>query len=319
MAASRTANDCAFTCQLNSLGVYNTALYTTIYPGCEPYLQAWGQSVNQQSTQEFDVWIGVDALSVGSVENYLGLRQKVNWILFEPGCFPAQIRNAAFNLIVDAYNDVVFVDSDDILYSTRVETAVKCLKTYDIYGCALDLIDKNGKLLDRRFQYSGNGSYDEILPTTNIFGLSNTAYRCNVLKQLLPIPENCVIVDWYLAALGWLKRFKLHFDNQPLMAYRQYDANIARVIKPYTKKQVLRATELVLKHYALLLQNLPEDSDFRGRSIGNAAENVESFYQKMLSDDAIFNKYINALNELNKEHIWWDFVAAPEWEDLWEK
>ncbi len=25
------------------------------------------------------------------------------------------------------------------------------------------------------------------------------------------------------------------------------------------------------------------------------------------------------LNELNKDHIWWDFVAASELEDLWKK
>ena len=36
------------------------ALYTTIYPGVEPYLADWIHSVDAQTDRAFDLWVGLD-------------------------------------------------------------------------------------------------------------------------------------------------------------------------------------------------------------------------------------------------------------------
>ena len=43
------------------------AVYTTIYPGVEPYLGDWYRSLCQQTDQEFQLWIGLDHLESESV------------------------------------------------------------------------------------------------------------------------------------------------------------------------------------------------------------------------------------------------------------
>src|SRR2546428_10321349 len=47
-------------------------LYTTVYPGAEPYLREWYRSVQDQTDRDFDLWIGVDSLSLGQVIAALG-------------------------------------------------------------------------------------------------------------------------------------------------------------------------------------------------------------------------------------------------------
>ena len=39
------------------------AVYTTIHPGCEPYLASWCDSIRRQTDRDFDLWIGLDALA----------------------------------------------------------------------------------------------------------------------------------------------------------------------------------------------------------------------------------------------------------------
>ena len=37
-------------------------VYTTVYPGVEPYLLDWYRSLRQQTDQEFQLWIGLDMI-----------------------------------------------------------------------------------------------------------------------------------------------------------------------------------------------------------------------------------------------------------------
>ena len=127
---------------LNSL-----ALYTTIYPGVEPYLQAWYRSVLEQSDQDYQLWIGLDALEVTAAVEALGGEPQATWVMAAPGETPAQIRQRAFTQIVKACDGVVLVDSDDVLHPSRVAAARVALETSELNGCALRLVDQQGQAL----------------------------------------------------------------------------------------------------------------------------------------------------------------------------
>lgn len=111
-----------------------TALYTTFYPAAKPYLQTWADSVAIQSDQDFDLWIAVDNVSVKDVALP---RANIHWLHATADDTPASLRHRAFEEIIQAYDVVIFVDSDDILLPERVVAAKEALKSYDVYGCAL--------------------------------------------------------------------------------------------------------------------------------------------------------------------------------------
>ena len=56
------------------------ALYTTIYPGVEPYLAEWFRTVDAQTDREFDLWIGLDTLSPADVAAACGRPCTADWV-----------------------------------------------------------------------------------------------------------------------------------------------------------------------------------------------------------------------------------------------
>jgi hypothetical protein len=47
------------------------AVYTTVYPAVEKFL-AHGDSITRQSDSNFDLWIGIDSLSIDKVRVAIG-------------------------------------------------------------------------------------------------------------------------------------------------------------------------------------------------------------------------------------------------------
>lgn len=294
------------------------ALYTTIYPGVERYLPVWYESVVAQTDTNFDIWIGVDELTVERVKEVVGGSLSARWVIAEEGNSPAQIREKAIARMVDEYSIVVFVDSDDVLEPTRVEAARKSLQESDVSGCAMRIVDKDGNDTGITFEPPTGVKLTKMLPRVNVFGLSNTAYRSQILRQCLPIPADCVLVDWFLITCAWTRGANLVFDNVPRMAYRQHAQNIARILPPFTQRQVLTAAELVLEHYACVLNHIPELQPQHRVEIEDACGRVEMFYASLQKSADRLRQYVDALNHMPPKHVWWSYVAHPELEEIWK-
>ncbi len=293
------------------------ALYTTVYPGVEKYLLAWHDSVLTQTDRNFDLWIGVDQLSVDSLKHAIQEEVGTVWVKGDEGDSPALVRQRAIELIVSEYPAVVFVDSDDILAPTRVEAARELLEKYDVIGCAMRIIDEKGDDLGVTFNVPQGTDLSSILPRHNIFGLSNSAYRCTVLRNCLPIPLEVELIDWYLVTRAWISGATLSFDHTSRMAYRQHSNNIARVLPPFTQNQILSATERVLNHYDLFLSNGQElELPFK-QHLTHSRNYVERFCTAMRSSRVLLERYAEALNQLPAKHVWWSCVAHTELEGIW--
>jgi hypothetical protein len=76
------------------------------------------------------------------------------------------------------------------------------------------------------------------MPLRNAFGLSNTAYRCDLLRRCLPIPASAWAVDWFLATRAWLLGATIEADPVVRMDYRQHGANMASVRPPFDEARV---------------------------------------------------------------------------------
>jgi hypothetical protein len=294
------------------------AVYTTIYPGVETYLVDWYRSLRQQTDQEFQLWIGLDTVGSEFVENVLGCNLKANWVTAPSGATPAQIRQQALGQIVEACSAVVLVDSDDLLHPSRVAAARAALLDSELAGCALCLIDQQGKGLDITFDLPPHLGPEDVFPRNNVFGFSNSAFRSDLLRRCLPIPAAAVLVDWFLATRAWLLGAKLFFDRVPRMDYRQHPSNTARVRSPFSQDQVISDTALVRRHFQLLLAEPASDYVVeRYVALRKVTSEVEEFHQQVVLHPKNLDGYVEALNALQPAPLWWSCVAYPALRQMW--
>ena len=294
------------------------ALYSTLYPGAEPFASDWYASVCRQTDSDFDLVIGLDELSAEDAQRALGFPVEARWMKAKPGSTPAQIRNRAFEKLSQEYDCLVLVDADDLLETTRVEAARSSLAHFDVAGCALQLMDQAGRDLGLVFSPPAQVPPEEMLVRHNVFGLSNSAYRSEVMRSCLPIPADCVLIDWLLASRAWAGGARFGFDATPRMRYRQYSANTAGVVGPFSETQVLLAATRVLDHYRLLLQPgwfLPAE---RRAELQQASERARIFHDQMTVSVERRREYVHALNELERQYVWWWSVAHPDLESIWK-
>jgi len=293
------------------------ALYTTVYPGVEPYLPAWHDSVLNQTDADFDLCIALDALRPAQVMAAVGRTVDANWVEARPGASPAKIRADALGRLVEEYPAVVLVDSDDVLYPSRVAAARTMLKDADLTACALDVVDVHGRSLDAVFAAPADVDAASLLPRYNVFGFSNTAYRSATLRDCLPVPEHCRLIDWLLATRAWSDGATLTFDGTPRMGYRQYAANVAPMLQPFSADQVLAATGRVLAHYSCVLEGgRPTPDDFR-RVLAAERARVAAFELRVCRHPNALAEYVSRLNQLPPMRVWWWQVAHPDLEPTW--
>ena len=294
------------------------AVYTTIYAGVEAYLPDWYRSVRAQTDRDFELWIGLDGIEASVVEAAIGTHLEAVWVPSEPGNTPARIRQRSLGQIVENFDAVVLVDSDDILHPSRVAAARDTLQTSELAACALQLVDEHRQDLGTTLTLTGRANPDNILPRNNVFGFSNSAYRSELLRRCLPLPAGLALVDWFLATKAWLIGAKLAFDPIVRMEYRQHGANTAPIRFPFDANQVIRDTQKVQQHYCELQASPTEDVlPDRWTQVQEAATDVVLFSEQVISQPKKLENYIRNLNALEPQVVWWWDVAQPALQWMW--
>lgn len=294
------------------------AVYTTIYPGVEPYLPDWSRSLQAQTDKDFDLWIGLDQLTVEEAKRAMGYNPSATWVEAVAGDTPAQVRQRALAQIASTCEAVVLVDSDDTLRPSRVATAREMLGTASLVGCALSLVDQRGNDLGLTFTLEDGAKPEDVFPRNNIFGLSNSAFDCGLLRRCLPLPASAVLIDWYLATRAWLFGASMAFTERVQMHYRQHDANTARVAAPFTPEQVRRDTQLVRHHFALM-KGISREGCMPNRLslLDEVTADIEAFYRQIAAKPRVLKHYVEALNALQTAPLWWSCVAHPALQHMW--
>lgn len=294
------------------------ALYTTIYPGSEAYLEMWHRSVEVQTDPHFDVWVGLDTLTPGAVNAAIGRDLNAVWKPGLPGDTPTQVRQRALTQLVERYDAVVLVDCDDVLHPGRVAASREALQHCDLAGCAQRLVDERGQNLGAAITLPESMTADEVLPLHNVFGFSSSAYRCDLLRACLPVPAATVHLDWLMATRAWVQGRRLSFDRTPRMDYRQRAVSAMTNQPPFSLEQVQQDAHRARDHFRLLLANLlPDAVPERLEKIKRVADSVERFCERVVARPEQLRLYVRQLNKLDLAPVWWISVAHPELADLW--
>jgi hypothetical protein len=299
--------------------VPSLAVYTTVYPAVERYLGDWYASVMRQTDTDFTLWVAADGLGVATAARAMGGGVVAEWVPGRAGDTIASIRQRALATVCGAHEAVVLVDADDVLHPDRVASARRMLAACDVAGCALRVVDAEGRSTGQTFSLPADVRPGDVFPRANAFGLSNSAARTEVLARCLPIPADAVLVDWFLWTRAWLTGARFAFTARPEMDYRQYGANTARVLGPITGRQIEEDTERVRRHYRLVLaSDLGAAAPGRLRELKEAAADVEVFADRVVASQSALERYVDALN---REHagtmVWWQWVAHPSLRRLW--
>lgn len=294
------------------------ALYTTVYPGVEPYLADWFASLRRQTDSDFRLWVGLDMMDPEAACSAMGGDPDAIWIRGEGGDTPGSLRQKALAQIVRHHSEVVLVDSDDIMRPSRVKTARRMLADHDMAGCPLRVVDERGTSLDMIFTLPPAVVADAVFPRTNAFGLSNSAVRTSLLERCLPIPDAAVLVDWFLSTRAWLFGARFSFGERIEMDYRQHGKNTARVQAPFPEQQVVEDTDRVRAHFRLVLEsNLEGTLPGRLAELKAAAEDVDLFHERVIRNPTRLSRYVDGLNERATTMLWWAWVAHPSLRHLW--
>jgi hypothetical protein len=294
------------------------AVYTAVYPSVLGFLRGWYQSVAAQTDKDFSLCIALDGLTPAEVCEAMGDEPEARWLSGAPGASVAQIRQRSLDLLVEECDGVILVDSDDLLLPTRVAAAREALQKADLAACALRLVDETGDDLGWTMTVPDGMTADAVLPRRNLFGLSNSTYRSDLLRRCLPIPAEAVLVDWFLATRAWLIGANIAFDAIPRMLYRQHGANTAQARPPFSVARVAQDTALVRQHLSLALASLPPVSSRRKvAALEETAQDVDAFQEWFAADAERLTRYVEALNRLNVEPLWWACVAHPTLQHMW--
>jgi len=291
------------------------AIVTAAYPAVMKYLDDFFNSLKAQSDKDFDLWIALDGVDEKVVSLGFGKAKQARFVSAPPNATPAVVRNKVLEQALQNCDAAVLVDADDVLDATRVAAARESAGKYDVTATAMKYIDSDGNVINGFFDpYLG----DPGLVRNNVFGFSNTTWRAQTLAQFLPVPESCVLMDWFVSTLALYTGASLGYDGEARMRYRQHPENIAASRPPFSADQIIKATKRVLGHYDLVLSTFAKLKIEQMDIFEEARREVAQFF-KAIAGKNVLKQYVEALNALPHRHVWWSCVAHPALEGIWKK
>ena len=292
-----------------------TALYTTYYPAVDPYLPKWRDSLLSQTDRDVVIVVGLDGESADRVQKLLGPNVSPTFFEAMPGETPITLRSRVLERITAEFEAVIMSDMDDILLPTRISSAKYMLRNSDLNCCAMQVSKDDALVADALF----NPCVRREPFRSNVFGLTNTAWRSELLAKCLPVTAEVPIMDWLLATRAWVGSSKLiTYDPVPRVVYRQHANSVARIIPPFSAEEVLQASKLVSTHYEVVMKETGHRLLPLTGFLTDARDNVENFISAVTTNDVILFDYVEGLNKLPARHVWWDCVAHPELEGIWK-
>jgi len=227
---------------------YPVCLFTVVYSGCEPRLNRFMESVNEQDMDQFELLVLNDGLA--GFEKFTQKTDKPIHEIPVNGSI-AKVRERGIKLLLESnYEKIVFADADDYFSSNRMKAASNALENCDIYVNDLTTVDESESEITSNYISKRVGDHFEIemdfIIHKNIMGLGNSAVKRSALKRI-KIPATTIAADWMIFTDLLLQGCSAHFNNDCTTFYMQHDQNIAG-LKKLTSERVQLAMKVQLQN-----------------------------------------------------------------------
>lgn len=284
----------------------NIAVFSVIYPGIEPYLPDFLNSLSKQTDKNFCVFLINDGMNnvpvcIDSVDLSVKIKKRSG--------LPAALRKAGIEWITrEGADAVVFADADDYFAKDRIEVSKRLLNTVDIVCNELILIGENFDVplaMLGRYLEEGEAIHSQFLMSANCMGLSNTSLRTQGIpfKYMAQIPEDIIAFDWAFFSLCLLYTdAKAVFTQQTRTYYRQYENNLASPVS-LTEAQILRGVRVKRDHYRLLARF--------DREYTELAEVFGQLLFQLQEDTSLRTEYCGAVRRQSSPvPLWWEPIKS---------
>lgn len=214
---------------------YSISVAMATYNG-EKYIGEQLESILNQLEKQDEIIISDD----GSTDNTIGIIKAINDKRIKIINGPQNgVKQNFANAIKNCNGKYIFLsDQDDLWLEGKV---LKVLETFKQKKCTLVIhdayiVDTNLKIIENSFfkyRNSGAGIIKNILKNTYIGCCM--AFSRNIIKYILPIPNNIEMHDQWIGILNE-KYGKSYFVEQCLIKYRRHDDNVSNMSHhPITK------------------------------------------------------------------------------------
>jgi len=288
-----------------------TIVATCIYPSAWKYFQETADSIKNQTCKNFDVLIINDSLSQDKI---LEKFSNLNVLLFDYKNSPTKNRIQLINKCLEMeYENIIFIDSDDVMSTNRVESAINELDRCDLVVNDLDL-SIDGKIIKKNIFSFNNNPVDLLdLITGNVMGMTNTSIKSSLLKKINYGKIHNKIFDWTLFFGAFLFSDKKKFITDSNSIYRIHSKNTAGYFIPRDfklfKENVLEISKC-LKNIKLMYSCFlsPEINS----KIVLQIKMLDELYFE--SEEYDFEKYLKYNDQLvlNSTFYWWKSYVKME-------
>lgn len=284
----------------------DTVVVSVVHPGVQAFIGDFLESLEMQTDKSFDVLLANDGLD--SLEEHKKNRNLTICSINVNDTISGNRKRLIESALDKNYEKILFIDSDDIVESNRVEINRYLLEKFPFVVNDLDLVDNAGNInisryFSKRFNENDKVSLDTVR-NGNLLGMSNTAVLSECLKNSPAIKEGeSPAYDWYLWSTLLNKKIDAVFTSKTATLYRIHPHNTAGFPQKLDKPGVRKGIEVKKQHYQLMSRLNP---DFIGLA--------DTFLTvaEQFSDDAWSRDYINAIKSNACESpLWWENIRPP--------
>lgn len=276
-------------------------LFTVVYPGCEPYLNRFFQSVREQDIEGFHLMVLNNGMP--NLNRYTeGLENRIEEIDVKGSI--ADVRRQGIQLLMESdFEKVIFADSDDTISTDRVRLSAEALESYDIVTNDLTTVTNVDEIIiDHYLTKRVTNNFiinSDFIVDKNIVGLGNTAVRCSQLRDL-SIPSDTIAVDWMIFTDMLLQGASAIFKSDPVCYYRQHQTNTAG-LKHISEKNIRHGLTVQIQNASFFAEQ-SEQHQFR-------LEKLLQIREFLSENSHNIKTYKKAVEEILPEYpLWWEEI-----------
>jgi len=290
-------------------------VFVVVYSGCEAFLRDYLACLPDQSKTGFDLLIVSDGFDEGRLKAELG-----SWVFGDyeiitagKGSSIAMNRGLGLRRILErGYKKIVLTDIDDTYSQDRIGRLAAALDRHGFVVNDLEVETCHGR--HRILQENGVPSKvsADFLLTRNVAGFGNSAMRGDIIRDLLPIPEDIIAVDWWLSTVSSILHGEITFIEEPLTIYRQHPNNLIGMTKGTDTQKIKMGLQVKKRHYKGLSENnrIPA----LRRDIFHELYHKTVDLEEAFGHNEILEQYVEAVNKRlhGRIPLWWEDIILLE-------